>query len=471
MCSTGFVTDKDLSHSEKINALIEQGEYSAATQAMEELLGQNDLPNLDRDYYLFEIERLERVSKDFSATQTDVFDFIQKYYPQVTLADLERWEASKALESRVIDGKKHYFARAARNLFRIDSKMQKVWKEQHPDEEMTSGSGAKLDLNVHIARIIELTRQTQQIYAEPQRIRIKQSVVVAADAVPPGETLKCWIPYPRAIPKRQEDIRFIKSMPENHILAPEETLQRTIYMEKPALAGVPTNFNVEYEFTSHGIYNVINADSVRALKGNAELEPYLIEEAPHIVFSAELQALSKRVVGTETNPYRIAQLLFEWIDEHTPWASAREYSSIRCIPQYAYENGHGDCGIQTLFFITLCRMNGIPARWQSGWELQPPDDSMHDWGMIYFEPYGWVPMDVTYGLRKTDDQQIKWFYLGGMDSYRIIFNDGFSQGFVPEKAHFRSETIDSQRGEVEWSGGNLYFDKWSWNFEWNILEH
>ena len=471
MCSTGFVTDKDVSHSKKINALIEQDEYSAATQAMEELLGQNDLPNLDRDYYLFEIERLERVSKDFSATQTDVFDFIQKYYPQVTLADLERWEASKALESRVIDGKKHYFARAARNLFRIDSKMQKVWKEQHPDEEMTSGSGAKLDLNVHIARIIELTRQTQQIYAEPQRIRIKQSVVVAADAVPPGETLKCWIPYPRAIPKRQEDIRFIKSMPENHILAPEETLQRTIYMEKPALAGVPTNFNVEYEFTSHGIYNAINADSVRALKGNAELEPYLIEEAPHIVFSAELQALSKRVVGTETNPYRIAQLLFEWIDEHTPWASAREYSSIRCIPQYAYENGHGDCGIQTLFFITLCRMNGIPARWQSGWELQPPDDSMHDWGMIYFEPYGWVPMDVTYGLRKTDDQQIKWFYLGGMDSYRIIFNDGFSQGFVPEKAHFRSETIDSQRGEVEWSGGNLYFDKWSWNFEWNILEH
>lgn len=471
MCSTGFVTDKDLSHSEKINALIEQGEYSAATQAMEELLGQNDLPNLDRDYYLFEIERLERVSKDFSATQTDVFDFIQKYYPQVTLADLERWEASKALESRVIDGKKHYFARAARNLFRIDSKMQKVWKEQHPDEEMTSGSGAKLDLNVHIARIIELTRQTQQIYAEPQRIRIKQSVVVAADAVPPGETLKCWIPYPRAIPKRQEDIRFIKSMPENHILAPEETLQRTIYMEKPALAGVPTNFNVEYEFTSHGIYNVINADSVRALKGNANLEPYLIEEAPHIVFSPELQALSKRIVGTETNPYRIAQLLFEWIDEHTPWASAREYSSIRCIPQYAYENGHGDCGIQTLFFITLCRMNGIPARWQSGWELQPPDDSMHDWGMIYFEPYGWVPMDVTYGLRKTDDQQIKWFYLGGMDSYRIIFNDGFSQNFVPEKAHFRSETIDSQRGEVEWSGGNLYFDKWSWNFEWNILEH
>jgi transglutaminase-like putative cysteine protease len=95
---------------------------------------------------------------------------------------------------------------------------------------------------------------------------------------------------------------------------------------------------------------------------------------------------------------------------------------------------------------------------------------MHDWGEIYFEPYGWVPMDVTYGLRKTTDEKLKWFYLSGMDSYRLIFNDGFSMEFDPEKHSVRSETIDSQRGEVEWSGGNLYFDKWNWNLEWEILD-
>jgi hypothetical protein len=175
-------------------------------------------------------------------------------------------------------------------------------------------------------------------------------------------------------------------------------------------------------------------------------------------------------VGDEQNPYLKAQLLFAWVDNNTPWASAREYSSIPCIPEYAVQNHHGDCGIQTLFFITLCRISGIPARWQSGWELQPPDDSMHDWGMIYFEPYGWVPMDVTYGLRKSNDPQLHWFYLSGMDSYRIIFNDDISQPFTPAKQHFRSETVDSQRGEVEWSGGNLYFDKWDWDFEWKVLD-
>jgi len=32
------------------------------------------------------------------------------------------------------------------------------------------------------------------------------------------------------------------------------------------------------------------------------------------------------------------------------------------------------------------------------------------------------------------------------------------------KSSFRSEIVDFQRGEVEWRGGNLYFNQWSWNF-------
>ena len=52
---------------------------------------------------------------------------------------------------------------------------------------------------------------------------------------------------------------------------------------------------------------------------------------------------------------------------------------------------------------------------------------------------------------------------------RIAFNDGISQDFVPAKRHFRSETVDSQRGEAEWRGGNLYFDQWDYRFEWQML--
>ena len=55
-----------------------------------------------------------------------------------------------------------------------------------------------------------------------------------------------------------------------------------------------------------------------------------------------------------------------------------------------------------------------------------------------------------------------------MDRYRLIVNDDYSQKLYPEKIFPRSETIDFQRGEVEWQGGNLYFDKWDYSF--NVKE-
>ena len=94
---------------------------------------------------------------------------------------------------------------------------------------------------------------------------------------------------------------------------------------------------------------------------------------------------------------------------------------------------------------------------------------MHDWGMIYFAPYGWVPMDVYCGPLESAKEDLRWFYLSGMDSYRLIFNDDYGQAFDPPKIFFRSETIDSQRGEVEWQGGNLYFDQWRWQMNWEVL--
>ena len=470
MCSSQKMIEDSMNIKEEIDQAIQSGEFTTATQLMTQYLNEETLTDWEREVYAFEQERLRRVRADFTKTRADVLSYIKKYYPEVTATDIERWEMEKSLEYKIIDGEQRYFNLAARNLFRIDTEMKKVWINHHPQNEITSGSGAKLNLDVHNAQIIKAANESQQLFVEPKRLYIKQSVAVLADVVPAGELVKCWLPYPRHIQDRQENIELIQTSPVEHQLAAPGALQRTVYMEKPARAGEPTRFSVEYEFTSHGVFQAIDPELVTPLKDREGLSQYLEEQAPHIVFSEGLRKLSAEIVGDEQNPYLQAQLLFAWVDNNTPWASAREYSSIPCIPEYALRNHHGDCGIQTLFFITLCRINGIPARWQSGWELQPPDDSMHDWGMIYFEPYGWVPMDVTYGLRKSSDPQLHWFYLSGMDSYRIIFNDDISQPFSPPKQHFRSETVDSQRGEVEWSGGNLYFDKWKWDFEWQVLE-
>jgi transglutaminase-like putative cysteine protease len=458
-------------NSSDYRALIAKGEFTKAQEEMTRLLAEDKtLSETERLELAFEIERLERVRKDFRQTEEEVLVYIREVIPDADQADLRRWEASQALEHKVIDGRTWYFNVAGRNLFRVDREAKEAWIAAHAGEKQTVGSGAAFVLNDHNRAVINEAVASGRRYVQPVRLRITQGVVVDADAVPAGEVLRCWIPFPREIDGRQENIHLRSTEPAQHILADPAHLQRTIYFEKMAQAGEPTQFEVSYEYTAHGVYAPVNPDEVKPAEITAELAPYVSEEPPHIVFTPAMRELSEEVVGDETNPYLIARKLFAWMDANRPWASAREYSSIPNISDYCLTSGHGDCGILTLMFVTLLRLNGIPAKWQSGWEFQPPRDSMHDWGMVYYEPTGWVPMDVDYGLRRTEDEPLKWFYLSGMDSYRLVFNDAYSQPFYPAKAHFRSETVDSQRGEVEWRGGNLYFDQWDWEFDWEEVE-
>jgi hypothetical protein len=195
-----------------------------------------------------------------------------------------------------------------------------------------------------------------------------------------------------------------------------------------------------------------------------------MERAPHLVFTPALRKLASEIVGEETNPYLKAKKIFLWITENITYASAIEYSTIENISAYCEGNRYGDCGIQGMLFIVLCRISGVPARWQSGWSVQPGRAGMHDWCEFYVEPYGWLYADPSRGLIDSKDERVRMFHFGNLDRYRLVANNDFSIEFDPPKKHFRSEPVDFQRGELEWSGGNLYFDKWDYEVEVQAVE-
>ena len=157
--------------------------------------------------------------------------------------------------------------------------------------------------------------------------------------------------------------------------------------------------------------------------------------------------------------------MYNWFSQNIPWAGALEYSTMPDIPWYVIRNRRGDCGMQTFLMMSMLRYKGIPVRWQSGWMMPPGAENLHDWCEVYYEGTGWVPLDVSYGLQYSDNIRIKEFYITGIDSYRLIINDGIAGKLFPGKLYLRSEPYDFQRGEVEWEGGNLYFDKWDYNME------
>jgi transglutaminase-like putative cysteine protease len=407
----------------------------------------------------FQRERMRRIRLDFQQDAGAVQARVRKEIPDLEEEEFARWDAQGLFERMDIDGTRLYFNRAASNLFRISAEA----RARRADPKPFSASPLE-SINPYHRQVVALSRDRHSNSVAPHRVRITQSLTVNADAVPAGETVRAWIPYPREIAGQQSDIRLLSSEPGAHRIAPASTLQRTVYLEKPAQAGAKTRFSITYEVTLSARHFDIDPDKVVPAPKTAELAPFVAERAPHVVFTDGLRAVAGRVVEDEENPWRIAQALYKWVD-HIPWGGAREYSTISNISDYALHAGHADCGQQTLLLITLLRMHGIPARWQSG--MMFADNgywNLHDWGELYIAPYGWIPMDVTFGRLDDKDPAVANFYLGGLDAWRIAFNDDYSRQFVPAKQHFRSETVDLQRGEAEWSGGNLYFDQWDYDF-------
>ncbi|MGE7139215.1 transglutaminase-like domain-containing protein [Luteibacter sp. NPDC031894] len=450
---------------------IDAGHFKDAEAAIAKALAQPGLTAAQRNTLAFQRERMRRILIDFTLDAESVKARLRKQIPDLTDAEFAQWDAAGLLEKQVIDGRTLYFNRSPGNLFRISAEARARRKVQTPFAD-----GPNEVLNDHHRAVRDAALASHGSSVLPRRESVTQVLTVKADAVPAGETVRAWIPYPRAIKGQQEDIRLVASEPAGAKLAPEATLQRTAYLEKKAVAGKATEFSITYELTLYARYVDIDPAKVTRAPITPELAPFVAERAPHVVFTDAMRAYSKRAVGNETNPYRIAQKLFAAVDT-IPWAGAREYSTIANIGDYTLHAGHGDCGEQTLLLITLLRLNGIPARWQSGWIFSDGKyNNIHDWGQVYLAPYGWVPMDVTFGRlaaganAKPGDDTLEWFYLGGLDAYRIAFNDDYSRPFVPAKTFFRSETVDSQRGEVEWKGGNLYFDQWDYDFRWHRVD-
>ncbi len=450
-----------------IATLADQGLFSQADSMIDAALEDAAVPHELRARLAFERERMRRIRMDFSLTRADAIERARRQIPGLTESQFDRFDAQGSLESMTIDGERRYFNRAPSNLFRVSAEARAL----RPDPEQAFFDGPYTQFHPHHAEVLTAAQSEESRFVAPRRVRIEQSLSVNADAVPAGETVKVWIPYPRVIVGQQQDIVFLASEPPDHHIAPESALQRTVYLEKPARAGEPTEFSIRYELSIAAQRVEIDPSKVVPTPDDPSLAPFLNEEPPHIVFSDALRLYSAKTLGDETDPYRIVQKLFAAVDS-IPWGGAREYSTIRNISDYALHADHADCGQQTLLLISLLRLSGIPARWQSGWVFSEAYENyanLHDWGQVFLAPYGWVPMDVTTGQLDSTDPSLRWFYLGGLDAYRVAFNDAISTAFDPPKQHVRSETVDSQRGEAEWRGGNLYFDQWDYGFTATIL--
>lgn len=455
---------------EKVSVLIEDNEFSAAVAELNKVADPTKDEQREKDWYL---ELMRRIRIEFPYDENQIKEKLAAAGYDSDEEKMRYWEDKRYLEMRPIDGERRYFKNAVGNLRRLDPELRATSVISENDRKSRE---------TRVRNCAEIATEADSLGA---LVKGRKNVftcvaTIPANTIPDGETVRYWAPFPRESCARQQNVKLAYADGEVWKLSPPSDLQRTLYMEKKATKDQDVVFKFSFETTSYAQY--FSQDELMKVVKPYDVESeiyrtYTAEYPPHMIKTDAMKEWARKIVGNEKNPVKMVSLLFDKIDETYPWASSNEYGTMPCIPEYVLREGHGDCGMLTLLLVSACRSLGIPAKWQSGWTMSPRGTScgMHDWGEVYYEGIGWTPIDMSYGLMQSDDPVVRNFYKSSLDQYRLVINDSIGQPFFIPKKFFRSEPVDLQKGEIEWSGGNLYFDKWTFEItvetKWNSNDH
>jgi transglutaminase-like putative cysteine protease len=407
---------------------------------------------------------IRRIRVEYSLDAAGLLANVKKSVPDATASDVDRWAKESLVRHRMIDGQKQFFRRAAQNIFLFceDAKTRREQAGNAPPER-------EWKLVDHLKEIVAEADRTGRIEVQPVHHEVTHTLTIPANTpgINTGSLVRAWLPFPQEY-RQQRNVQLVRATPEPKQIAPNGKdgnpvtagAQRTVYFEQRVVDPTkPVEFKLVLGFDSYAYYPRLDEAKAEPLPvdwGGA----YLNERPPHLVFTPELRTQVAAIIGQETNVLAKARKIFRWVSANVAWNAEDEYCIIPSLALKGFTDRRGDCGVQSSVLVTMCRIAGIPARWQSGYETKPSHWGMHDWSEIYIAPWGWLPADASYGVQESDDPRIADFYCGHQDSYRMIVNLDWGRELFPPKDSLRSEPADFQRGEVEVDGKNLYFDHW-----------
>ncbi|MGC8708049.1 MAG: transglutaminase-like domain-containing protein [Athalassotoga sp.] len=416
---------------EEIRREESAGNFEIAKKIIEERLSKK-LPLLLRKRLEYELERIKRVIKNYPYDEKAARSVFEKSIKDGSWDEFDLLLQNGMLDYILIDKKRFFEKRFLQNLTFKDESYAKRY-------ENVRGNVREI-VNKRILEILDGD--------VPRSYRVSAEISLTLKRDFDAEILRCWLPFPKA-GYPIESVKIIECDHECRLSSNSENT--TLYMEDKPKAGKRFTVRFEYNITEQ----ISFVDPSKVL--NSRISKYLKEVPPHIVFSPYVKNITSEIIGKEENPYFKAKKIYEWITENIKYSYMHAYSTYdTSLVDFALSNLKGDCGVQALTFITMCRSCGIPARWESGWFTNPIDASPHDWARFYVKPYGWLPVDPSFGGSRKG--KLRDFYFGNLDAFRMIANEDFMVDFDPPKKFVRSDPYDNQEGEVETEKENIYYD-------------
>ena len=232
-----------------------------------------------------------------------------------------------------------------------------------------------------------------------------------------------------------------------------------------------TGFSQTFVIPVYSVKTEIQADKVEQFSDTTRLL-YKVHTSPDSCIpsgEAAVISLANKIVGKETNPYKQARLIYDYMLDnyqllHQPLP--KDVPSLNLVHLL-----QGDSYDFAVIFTALCRAAGIPSIPVSGILVDNGKNGQnHWWSEIYLENFGWVPVDVALaaGLPFNLPRGVETpreFYFGNLDAHHIAFSRSWNEihpTIITNKTVYRPKTYGLQSIWEETTTGTInYSSFWS----------
>lgn len=153
---------------------------------------------------------------------------------------------------------------------------------------------------------------------------------------------------------------------------------------------------------------VVNMSSINAVPFSPVPQSLAADLETPSNLSPQVGQLAHRITANARGPWQASEALAKYLDSHERYTfNFKPSSSGDAVNQFLLVTHAGYCDQFSSAFIMMARSVGIPARWVVGYgpgtyNIKTRDYVVsavdaHSWAQVYVAPYGWIPIDPTYG--------------------------------------------------------------------------
>lgn len=370
---------------------------------------------------------------EMSLNQTSADETIRAAHPEFTSEERKAFLEPGASIQFESDGKVYYYEGIVRNIRYHNATLSR-------DFTRTLGESPFFD---QVSPYISAPQDEKNPLYHNHTFLATGLLSIARDLLPGNGTLQVWVPLPVSTDS-QSDIQVTSVVPEKFVVSGPVTTGEIgeVYLEIPLeeVTDEHVNVSVTVSFTTSPRITKVDPDQVQTYDISGPLYQRYTKSQPNINITPEIITLAQKIVGDETDPYKKARLIYDYIIETLPYSNVpHSYITAMSIPEsdFVHNTGFGDCGTQSAYFAALCRASGIPARAPGGYQITPGHEGPHFWAEFYLPENGWIPVDVTiaeagdwaYNATPGQVKEFKDFYFGNMDPYRFTIQTDMDEPF------------------------------------------